>query len=109
MAQQGFSYDSIQNFEVVLVKGSIINADENLNANLWRALKGGGSDFGIVTCYDMEALNDTNIARGSRIMSGNYSTHLVDVVVEFTSSQERDNNDALVAILLHATGKMSWQ
>ncbi|PIG89960.1 hypothetical protein AARAC_010226 [Aspergillus arachidicola] len=99
MAQTGFGCDSIKNFEVVLTNGTIVNANEDENSDLWRALKGGGSNFGIVTRYDMEALEDKYIAHGQRAMLGNYSTELVDAVVDFTNNQKKYDKDALVAIL----------
>lgn len=41
------------NYEVVLADGSIVSANEQSNPDLFRALKGGGSNFGIVTRFDM--------------------------------------------------------
>ncbi|KAK6810561.1 hypothetical protein RU639_013628 [Aspergillus parasiticus] len=105
MAQTGFGCDSIKNFEVVLTNGTIVNANEDENSDLWRALKGGGSNFGIVTRYDMEALEDKYIAHGQRAMLGNYSTELVDAVVDFTNNQKKYDKDALVAILVHKGGE----
>ncbi|KAL2819546.1 hypothetical protein BDW59DRAFT_164999 [Aspergillus cavernicola] len=105
MAQEGFGCDSIRNFEVVLVNGSIVNANRGTNADLWRALKGGGSNFGIVTRYDMEALEDKLIARGTRTMAANYTTQFVDAVVDFTDTQQRDDDNALIAVMLHVEGE----
>lgn len=36
-------------FEVVLANGSIVSATKSSNSDLWLALRGGGSNFGIVT------------------------------------------------------------
>jgi hypothetical protein len=47
MNKRGFACDSIVNYEVVLANGSIINANQDENKTLWKALKGGGSNFGI--------------------------------------------------------------
>lgn len=49
----GFSCDNVVNYEVVLGDGSIIEANSNKNEDLFRALKGGGSNLGIVTRFDM--------------------------------------------------------
>ncbi|KAI0473337.1 putative oxidoreductase [Xylariaceae sp. FL0804] len=53
--RNGWTSDTIYNFEVVLANGSIINANNNENPDLHWALKGGGNNFGIVTRIDMEA------------------------------------------------------
>lgn len=49
----GFGCDQVKNFEVVLADGSIVNANEEEHADLWKALKGGSGNFGLVTRYDM--------------------------------------------------------
>jgi FAD/FMN-containing dehydrogenase len=41
------------NYEVVLARGDIVQANEKTNKDLWVALKGGGSSFGIVTRFDL--------------------------------------------------------
>lgn len=49
---EGFAADNIRNFEVVLGNGSIVNANADENADLWKALKGGSGNFGFVTRLD---------------------------------------------------------
>lgn len=41
------------NYEVILADGSVVSANEHSNPDLFRALKGGGGNFGIVTRFDM--------------------------------------------------------
>jgi FAD/FMN-containing dehydrogenase len=45
----GFVCDNVENFEVVLASGQIVNANSKTNSDLWRALRGGSNNFGIVT------------------------------------------------------------
>lgn len=45
--------DNVQNFEVVLANGSIVNANAELNSDLFQALKGSSGNLGIVTRFDM--------------------------------------------------------
>ncbi|KAI1425523.1 FAD-binding domain-containing protein [Xylaria sp. FL1777] len=51
--QYGFSCDHVQNMEVVLANGTITNANATSNTRLFRALKGGQNNFGIVTRFDV--------------------------------------------------------
>ncbi|EED23334.1 hypothetical protein TSTA_067660 [Talaromyces stipitatus ATCC 10500] len=50
----GLGADGIKNFEVLLADGRLINANANENGDLYRALKGGGSNFRIVTRFGIE-------------------------------------------------------
>ncbi|KAH7311326.1 hypothetical protein B0I35DRAFT_481303 [Stachybotrys elegans] len=52
----GWSCDTVQNFEIVLANGSIVNANAQENPDLWQALKGGPGNFGLITRYDMTAI-----------------------------------------------------
>ncbi|MGB2875575.1 MAG: FAD-binding oxidoreductase [Gaiellaceae bacterium] len=45
----GLSIDNILGAEVVLADGSVVNADEKTNADLFWAIRGGGGNFGVVT------------------------------------------------------------
>ncbi|KAM0328131.1 hypothetical protein ACHAQA_005536 [Verticillium albo-atrum] len=49
----GLSCDNVLNYEVVLADGSVVEANEDENPDLFKALKGGGSNLGIVTRFDM--------------------------------------------------------
>lgn len=105
MGRHGFGCDAIRNFQVVLTNGSIVNANNSTNADLWRALKGGGSNFGIVTRYDLEALPDKPIAYATRVIAPNNTAAYVNAVVNFTDNQQKFDGDALVGFLLHADGQ----
>ncbi|RYO92391.1 hypothetical protein DL766_000361 [Monosporascus sp. MC13-8B] len=52
-------------YEVVLASGDIVNANETSNADLWRALRGGGNNFGIVTRYEMRTFEQGQLYGGS--------------------------------------------
>ncbi|KAF7898524.1 hypothetical protein EAF00_004970 [Botryotinia globosa] len=54
LPRYGMCCDMVENFEVVLADGQIINANANANPDLWIALKGGSNNFGIVTRFDMK-------------------------------------------------------
>ncbi|KAH6695204.1 FAD binding domain-containing protein [Plectosphaerella plurivora] len=52
-AHRGFACDDIVNYEVVLADGSVVQANTRSYTDLFKALKGGGNNFGIVTRFDM--------------------------------------------------------
>lgn len=54
-AEQGWAANSILEYEVVLASGSIVTASATQNPDLFKVLKGGGNNFGIVTSYTVQA------------------------------------------------------
>lgn len=53
-ARHGFICDVVEDFEVVLANGDIVHANKNENSDLWKALRGGSNNFGIVTAITMQ-------------------------------------------------------
>lgn len=53
------------NYEVVLASGEIVNANANENTDLWRALRGGGNNFGVVTRFDFRTFKQGPLYGGS--------------------------------------------
>lgn len=50
----GYICDMVENFEVVLATGDIVNANEKENSDLWKALRGGSNNFGVVTAITLK-------------------------------------------------------
>ncbi|ETN45741.1 uncharacterized protein HMPREF1541_09574 [Cyphellophora europaea CBS 101466] len=97
-SRNGFGCDTVVNYEVVLANGTIVNANASTNPDLWRALKGGGMNFGIVTRFDIEAMPAVDFAYGQSVLSTNYSDAVVDVIVNFTNNPEEMENDHLIPL-----------
>jgi FAD/FMN-containing dehydrogenase len=53
--QYAWAANNIVEYEVVLANASIVTASSTHNSDLWKALKGGGNSYGIVTAYTMVA------------------------------------------------------
>jgi len=45
----GLAIDNVRNYEIVLADGSVVNANASSHPDLFRALKGGNNNFGVVT------------------------------------------------------------
>ncbi|KAI1073527.1 6-hydroxy-D-nicotine oxidase [Whalleya microplaca] len=50
----GLPADNVKNYEIVLGDSSVVNANADTNPDLYRALKGGGTNFGIVIRFDIQ-------------------------------------------------------
>lgn len=62
--QHGFSADSVVQYEVVLASGQIVYANKTSNSDLFWALKGGSSNFGIVTRFDVQTYPSSRVWAG---------------------------------------------
>jgi hypothetical protein len=65
----GFGCDNVVAYKVVTATGSILDVNANSNADLFRALKGGSSNFGIVTAFTLRTFKLGGIWGGNMIYS----------------------------------------
>jgi hypothetical protein len=62
--QYGFVCDNVLEYTIVLANGDIQVVSESQNHRLWRALKGGANNFGIVTSFRFRTLRCTKVWSG---------------------------------------------
>ncbi|RSM04474.1 hypothetical protein CEP52_006807 [Fusarium oligoseptatum] len=68
---KGWACDNVRNFEVVVSSGDIVNASPTINPDLYWALRGGGgSNFGIVTRFDLASFEQGDLWTNSLIFPG---------------------------------------
>ncbi|KAI0490287.1 hypothetical protein F4859DRAFT_500709 [Xylaria cf. heliscus] len=86
----GFGADSVVEFEVVLADGRIVTASKDSNKDLWRALKGGGSNFGIITKLVVETvpIGDIWISNSAYDVSAKQS--IIQVFYDFVADPNYD-------------------
>ncbi|KAL8681984.1 MAG: hypothetical protein Q9186_001926 [Xanthomendoza sp. 1 TL-2023] len=51
----GFVCDNVVNYELVLPFGKVVNVNASSSPDLFKALKGGSNNFGVVTRFDMKS------------------------------------------------------
>lgn len=96
-ASHGMACDTVQNFEVVLADGSIVNANAETNGDLFKALKGGSGNFGLITRFDMYAIEFPDPAKPEiwggvlqyDLLAGD---DLLDAMVAFVDNVPNDQN-----------------
>lgn len=89
------------NFEVVLADGSVINANSTSNDDLYRALKGGSSNFGIVTRFDVNTLPNTPLWGGIRTYDYNsYADVALESIVDLANANESEGDNALIVLIV---------
>jgi FAD/FMN-containing dehydrogenase len=97
----GFGCDTVVNFEVVLANGSIVDANTTSNPDLYKALKGGATNFGIVTRFDMLAMPAVDLAYGQSVISTEYTDDVLGAVADFTDRADERRHDHLITIYTH--------
>lgn len=97
-AKKGLVCDSVQRYEVVLANGDIIYADKDHHPDLFVALKGGSSNFGIVTQFDLETFPATPIWGGAAMYPTVVGPQMIDILSSFTHGINEDPASSSILI-----------
>jgi hypothetical protein len=100
----GFACDNVVNFEVVLASGEVVNANAFHHADLWRALKGGSSNFGIVTRFDIDTFPANNITLERRTTGPEHTDQFIDAIVDFADLDQSFHENAMVWVISYSAG-----
>ncbi|KAJ5109473.1 hypothetical protein N7456_006148 [Penicillium angulare] len=96
--QYGWAANNVANFEVVLANGTIVNANEKENTDLFASLKGGGNNLGIVTAYTMDTHPIGKVWGGNYIFTSDKTPQVLEALRSFVD----DYPDDKAAIILTA-------
>ncbi|ETS78635.1 hypothetical protein PFICI_10697 [Pestalotiopsis fici W106-1] len=108
----GWGCDSVENFEVVLASGQVVNANAEENRDLWIALKGGTGNFGLVTRFDMRVIPYANTSDpvfwcGTLSWGKNVSDNVIEVLSEFADNVPNDPSSTTHALIVY-TSDGTW-
>jgi len=92
----GWGTDDVANFEVVLADGSVVNANAKSHSDLFKALKGGSGNFGIVTRFDMYTFPAKDLWGGIRAAVRSKGDELAQTMVDFTNNNKKNPEDAYI-------------
>ncbi|KAF4583276.1 6-hydroxy-D-nicotine oxidase [Ophiocordyceps camponoti-floridani] len=83
---RGWACDNVRNYEVVVSSGRIVQASPSVNPDLYWALRGGGgSNFGIVTRFDVEAFPQGDLWTSSISFPASLNQTVVSLFQELSS------------------------
>lgn len=95
----GFACDQVVSYEVVLADGRIVTVDAaGEHADLYRALKGGGNNFGIVTYFTMRAFECKTIWGGGSILAREHFPEAAECIVDYIKKAPDDPDTNLVCM-----------
>ncbi|OTB02040.1 hypothetical protein M426DRAFT_25053 [Hypoxylon sp. CI-4A] len=98
---RGFACDNVVAFETVLADGRIIVASATTHSDLFRALKGGSNNFGIVTRFTMSAFPCRLIWGGITVTPKEYSDDAIRMTSTFTEKIAEYPDSSIVTVLTH--------
>lgn len=96
-AQYGWSASSVLEYEIVLANGTVTTASGTKNPDLFKALKGGGNNFGVVTSYLLQAYRQGDVYGGNLVFPQSTTTNakILKAVRDFTEYNE-DHKAAVI-------------
>ncbi|KAL4891821.1 hypothetical protein BDV59DRAFT_208805 [Aspergillus ambiguus] len=83
--QVGWACDTVVNYEVVLADGSIVEVNKTSHPDLFWALKGGSSNFGIVTRFDVETVKSPRVWAGTHTVAAKYVDRFLAAAAKYAS------------------------
>jgi len=97
-AQYGWSASSVKEFEIVLANGTIAHVSGTSHPDLFKALKGGGNNFGIITNYKLQAYRQGNVWGGNLVFLQSTQTDkkILKAVRDFTEYNTDDKAAVIV-------------
>ncbi|UNI14534.1 hypothetical protein JDV02_001152 [Purpureocillium takamizusanense] len=104
----GWACDNVVNFELVVADGSIVNANRTSHPSLFRALKGGANNFGIVTRFDLATFPQGNISSTSLVHDISQREAVFSAFAEIADSGSFDPYVSLVMGLLYNSTSGRW-
>ena len=97
-ARKGFACDNVVEYEVVLADGQIVKANKDDYSDLFRVLKGGSNNFGIVTNFKMSAIECDKVWGGMTFFPKDVIPAALEAVFNFTNNVPNDTDSNLVCI-----------
>ncbi|EGY22079.1 FAD binding domain-containing protein [Verticillium dahliae VdLs.17] len=92
--RRGFACDDVVDYEVVLADGSIVNANK----------RGGSSNFGIVTRFDMAAFPAGDLHGGIFLTTWDQKDKILDGFVDVIATNRNHPADSQIVLFQHQTG-----
>ncbi|KAJ5782051.1 FAD linked oxidase N-terminal [Penicillium paradoxum] len=89
--QYGWAANNVVDYEVVLANGTIVHATETQHPDLFKSLKGGGNNFGVVTAYTMQTHpQDHKVWGGNYIFTADKTPQVLTAVRNFVDNYPDD-------------------
>lgn len=95
-AQEGLAADNIVEWETVMANGSIVNVDAKAHPDLAQAMRGSGSQFGIVTKYTIKPHHIGEVYGGFCVYDQSQDDKLYTALHNFVAHGAQDPKAAII-------------
>ena len=106
--QVGFTCDTVVNFEVILADGKLTNVNESSYPDMFRALKGGTNNFGLVTRFDYQTVDISQILGGSIAYNVSQQDAVFEAFADIAGAEDYDVHASIVMGLIFNTTSQEW-
>ena len=97
-AELGWGIDRVRSFEVALADGRLVKASSTSEPDLYRALRGGGSNLGIITTFDLESLEYSGMWGGRTTIAAEHAKDALSAYVDFNSKLKNNPKSHTIVI-----------
>ncbi|KAL7907982.1 hypothetical protein GGI35DRAFT_76225 [Trichoderma velutinum] len=104
----GWASDGVVGFEVVLANGTLVNISATSHPDLYRALKGGGNNFGVVTRYELKTFPQGNMSVNTISYDVSQVGAVFDAFNDVAASPDFDPYVSLQTGLLYSSAAKAW-
>ena len=94
--------------KVALADGTLTNANESYHSDLYRALKGGANNLGVVTRFDLRTFSQGNLSVSSFVNTISQRGPVLQAFTDIMSAPEFDVYTSLVVGFLYNSTSKAW-
>lgn len=102
----GFACDNVISYQVVFADGTIRDVNQKSYPDVFRALRGGGNNFGIITSFKLNAYPGGNLWGGNRRYVTAYGQlpQLIDATANYNLQHHTDPDAAIILSYIWTSG-----
>lgn len=93
-AKYGFAMDNVLAYEIVTANGKVVTASVTSNSDLFWAMKGGGSNFGIVTKFTFATYKVPSISTAIQIFPESSVSEYITAIANLANYQDQVDTGA---------------
>lgn len=104
----GWATDNVQEFEVVLANGELVTTTPSSHPDLYKALRGGGGNFGIVTSFTLDVYPYEGMWGGAKAWDLSHTDAIIDALFSYGHDNVNNSECSLLIALVHHDSQWIW-